>query len=146
MPDVLIIEASPRKGLSLRYAERFAALLEAKGLTSRLLRIKELEISPCVACNACFERGEARCPYHGDGVSEFLSALLEARAAVFFVPNYSLQVPAPLKQVIDRLAFVFHRPRLFGKKSMALVTQGVYGGKGVAAYLDSLMGFWARSQ
>ena len=65
-----------------------------------------------------------------------------ADAIVTICPNYALHVPAILKNVYDRLAFVFHRPRLFGKFSLGIVVQGVYGGRKIVKYMDELMSFW----
>jgi multimeric flavodoxin WrbA len=71
--------------------------------------------------------------------------MLRADGIVTVTPNYSLQVPAMLKNLYDRLAFVFHRPRLFKKASLAIVVQGVYGGKKIVKYIDELMSFWGCS-
>ena len=43
-----------------------------------------------------------------------------------------------MKNLLDRLAFVFHRPALFGKTAMVLTTQGIYGDKQVHRYLSGV--------
>jgi hypothetical protein len=68
--------------------------------------------------------------------------MLESDGIVIVTPNYSLQVPGILKDMLDRLAFVFHRPRLFGKVFMPVVVQGVYGGGKILKYLNEVMEFW----
>jgi hypothetical protein len=55
---------------------------------------------------------------------------------VFATPNYSYQVSAVMKQFLDRLGFVFHRPRFFGRTFTSIVAQGIYGGSKVVKYLD----------
>lgn len=52
---------------------------------------------------------------------------------VFATPNYSLNVSGIMKTFLDRLAFVFHRPRFFGRAFMGVVVQGIYGGRGFCA-------------
>ena len=49
-----------------------------------------------------------------------------------------------MKNLMDRLAYVFHRPQFFGKTCTAIVTQGFLGGGRIVKYLlDSAinMGF-----
>jgi hypothetical protein len=46
------------------------------------------------------------------------------------------------EELMDLLAFVFHRPRFFGKAFLAFVTQGIYGGNSVVKYLEKVGGFW----
>ncbi len=41
-----------------------------------------------------------------------------------------------MKTFLDRLGFVFHRPRFFGKVFTSIVVQGIYGGPKVVEYLD----------
>lgn len=57
---------------------------------------------------------------------------------VFATPNYSFQVSARLKNFLDRTAYIFHRPRFFGKAFCAIVTQGFFGGKQILKYLETM--------
>ena len=41
-----------------------------------------------------------------------------------------------MKLFLDRLGFFFHRPRFFGKTFTCIVSQGIYGGKGIVKYLS----------
>jgi hypothetical protein len=41
-----------------------------------------------------------------------------------------------MKVFLDRLGFIFHRPRFFGKTFTSIVTQGIYGGGKIIDYLD----------
>jgi multimeric flavodoxin WrbA len=47
-----------------------------------------------------------------------------------------------MKNFLDRLAFVFHRPRFFGKAFTAIVVQGIYGGDSIIKYLETVGGLW----
>jgi hypothetical protein len=64
-----------------------------------------------------------------------------ADAIVFATPNYVLNVPALLKNLIDHLAFAFHRPRFFNKVFTSIITQGSYGGKQIDKYFKNIAGF-----
>jgi len=61
---------------------------------------------------------------------------MSSDGVVFATPNYSYQVSAIMKMFLDRLGFVFHRPRFFGKTFTSIVAQGIYGGSKIVKYLD----------
>ena len=56
---------------------------------------------------------------------------------VFATPNYAFHASATMKNFIDRLAYVFHRPSFFGKIFTCVVTQGVFGGSKALKYLET---------
>jgi multimeric flavodoxin WrbA len=138
---VLILEASPRKGFSAKTAEKIAESLSDIADTE-ILALRDLNIKPCTGCCLCLSKGSAFCPHHADDVRLVLEKMRNASGVVYVVPNYSLQVSATMKQLLDRLAYVFHRPRLFGITFMPVVVQGVYGGGKIAKYLNDAMEFW----
>ena len=41
-----------------------------------------------------------------------------------------------MKTFLDRLGFMLHRPRFFGKAFTSIVVQGIYGGRSIVKYLD----------
>jgi hypothetical protein len=45
-----------------------------------------------------------------------------------------------MKIFLDRLGFIFHRPRYFGKTFTSIVAQGIYGGGKIVKYLDFVGG------
>jgi multimeric flavodoxin WrbA len=47
---------------------------------------------------------------------------------------------AIMKTFLDRLGFVFHRPRFHGKAFTGIVVQGIYGGAKIEKYLASAGG------
>lgn len=106
-----------------------------------LVSIKDEQFETCKGC-ACLFAGSSRCPLSGDSVHGVLQKMLDADGVIFFVPNYSLQIPGKLKTMLDRMAFVFHRPRLFNKVFMPITVQGVYGGGDISKYLNKVLRFW----
>jgi len=49
---------------------------------------------------------------------------------------------AAMKNLLDHLAFSFHRPSHFGKKGMVVATSKGNGEKAVAKYLRTVLGQW----
>lgn len=139
---VLIIDGSVRKGQTDRILGLFEKKLRALGVDEvEHLKLRELSIDTCVGCANCLFAGEERCPRKDDR-DLILAHMDTADGVVFASPNYSLQVSWLMKNMFDRLAFVFHRPRFFQKVSMGLITQGVYGGTEILKYVDNVASFW----
>jgi multimeric flavodoxin WrbA len=102
---------------------------------AEIVTLSDYRIGTCRGCRLCFEKGEEFCPLKDD--RDALLAKIEASdGVVFATPNYSFHVSGLLKVFLDRLGFVFHRPRFFGKTFTSIVTQGIYGGRGIVKYLD----------
>ncbi len=56
---------------------------------------------------------------------------------IFAAPSYAYQVPARMKNLFDRLAFTFHRPRFFNKTCTAILTRGMPVDGKVRKYMES---------
>lgn len=97
--------------------------------------LDDYKLEYCRGCKLCFDKGEESCPLRDDR-----DALLEKMAGsdgvILATPNYAFHVTARMKNLLDRLAFIFHRPRFFGKTLTAIVTQGFYGGGAIRKYLE----------
>ncbi len=89
----------------------------------------------CRGCKNCFRKGEEFCPLKDDR-DVLIEKMMTSDGVVFATPNYSYQVSAIMKMFLDRLGFVFHRPRFFGKTFTSIVAQGIYGGSKIVKYLD----------
>jgi multimeric flavodoxin WrbA len=123
---------------------QFLNELQALGdVEVEIVRLSDYHLEICKGCKVCFNKGEENCPLKDD--RDVLIAKMSASdGVVFATPNYSFQVSALMKAFLDRLGFVFHRPRFFGKTFTSIVTQGFYGGDKIVDYLDfvgSYLGF-----
>jgi multimeric flavodoxin WrbA len=97
--------------------------------------LSDYRLETCRGCKLCFVRGEAACPLKDD--RDVLVGKMEASdGVVFATPNLSFQVSASMKLLLDRLGYVFHRPRFFGRTFTSIVAQGIYGGQKIVRYLD----------
>lgn len=98
---------------------------------------KDYNLEYCNGCKLCFDKGEECCPFKDD--RDILIDKIESSDGVIFAtPNYAFHVSARMKNFLDRIAFIFHRPRYFGKTFMPIVTQGIYGGNAILKYLNRI--------
>jgi len=110
--------------------------LQAHGdVDVEIVRLSDYRLEVCRGCKQCFIKGEEHCPLEDDR-DVLLKKMMASDGVVFATPNYSFQVSAQLKLLLDRLGFVFHRPRYFGKTFTSIVAQGFYGGRKIERYLD----------
>jgi multimeric flavodoxin WrbA len=127
---------TPRKKHTYGAVREFLDRLEALGgVECEIVTLSDYRIETCRGCKVCFEKGEEFCPLKDDR-DIMIDKMLASDGVVFASPNYSFQVSGIMKTFLDRLGFVFHRPRFHGKAFTSIVVQGVYGGRKIVKYLS----------
>jgi len=127
---------SARKKSTYDAARQFLDNLRSLGeIEYEIVALSDHRIGTCRGCKQCFEKGEESCPLKDDR-DMLIAKMMSSDGIVLASPNYSFQVSAIMKIFLDRLGFVFHRPRFFGKTFTCIVAQGIYGGERIVKYLD----------
>jgi multimeric flavodoxin WrbA len=130
------IGSARKRGTTYAATRRFLDNLEAFGdVKGEIVFLSDYNIGVCRGCKTCFVRGEERCPLKDDR-DVLIEKMTTSDGVVFASPNYSFQVSAVMKIFLDRLGFVFHRPRFHGKTFTSLVAQGIHGGGKIVKHLD----------
>lgn len=114
-------------------------LKELGDVEYEIVRLSDYKIETCRGCKVCFVRGEEFCPLKDDR-DVLIEKMMASDGVIFASPNYSFQVSGIVKVFLDRLGFVFHRPRFHGKTFTSIVVQGIYGGQKIVKYLDFVGG------
>jgi multimeric flavodoxin WrbA len=136
MKKVIAFVASARKKGTDFAVSLFLNKLEAYGdVETEILSLSDYRVETCRGCQVCFAEGEAFCPLKDDR-NLLLQKIINADGVVFATPNYAFQLAAPLKILLERLAYALHRPQFFGKTFTSIVVQGIYGGGEIVKYLD----------
>jgi len=102
------------------------------------ISVNDLNLPFCVSCHTCFTKGEEYCP-HSNTVNKVRT---ELDGIIISGVVYAMGLNAAMKNLIDHLAYLFHRPAFFGKKGMVITTTAGAGEKSVAKYIKSVMGHW----
>ena len=138
MKKVTAFIGSNRKGTTYDAVRQFEQKLMSRAdIDFEIVFLKDYRLEYCRGCKLCFEKGEAHCPVRGDR-DQLIAKIDESDGVVFAAPNYAFQVPAVMKNVLDHLAFIFHRPRFFGKTFTSIVTEGFFGGRPIGKYLANM--------
>ncbi len=139
---VVAIQGSPHRGNTYDRVERLGeALSELGDVEFEHIALAERDIKPCRGCFVCFMKGEEACPIQDDRVA-IEEKLAAADAVVFATPVHSMHISTPLKTLVDRLAYTFHRPRYFGKYAVGLAVTGGVGLKEALGYVRMFAGAW----
>lgn len=126
---ILVLNSSLRKnGNTERVIDILVEELKQKagkdaGFQIHVVRLGDLHIEPCRGCRICFDRGDDFCPIKDD-MREIKARVKEADALLLASPVYVDDVNGVMKNWIDRLAHVCHRPEFGGKSAFLLATVG----------------------
>ncbi|NLC11200.1 MAG: flavodoxin family protein [Firmicutes bacterium] len=97
---ILAISSSPRRhGNSELLLQFFVRALEKKGLNVSSIRVNDLNIRPCQACDSCAKTGECILK---DDMQSIYPRVAAARAMVLASPIYFGTLSGQLKIFIDR--------------------------------------------
>ena len=136
MKRVTAFVGSARKKSTYNAVRQFLDNLQSLGdVEYEIVALSDHRLGTCRGCKVCFAKGEEFCPLTDDR-DVLNEKMMVSDGVVFASPNYSFQVSAIMKMFLDRLGFVFHRPRFFGKAFTSIVVQGIYGGSKIVKYLD----------
>src|SRR5512146_3218635 len=136
MKKVTAFVGTARKQHTFYAVRQFLENLEALGdVEYEIVALTDYRLEMCRGCKSCFRKGEEFCPLKDDR-DVLIGKMTASAGVVFATPNYSYQVSASMKMFLDRLGFVFHRPRFFGRTFTSIVVQGIYGGGKIVKYLD----------
>jgi multimeric flavodoxin WrbA len=125
---ILIIDGSLRNGNTKAYVDN---IMKIVGINHQFhyLSLKDISIGLCKGCYLCFKKGEQFCP-HKDEIANIIARMDEVDGIICASPTHSMNVSWIIKNFMDRISYIMHRPKFFDKKFMLLVLSGsIRGGK-----------------
>jgi multimeric flavodoxin WrbA len=127
---------SARKKHTYYATEKFLRKLQSLGdIEYEIVSLSDCDLKTCKGCIHCFNKGEEFCPLKDDR-DKLIEKMNNSDGIIFSSPNYSFNVSGLMKVFLDRLGFIFHRPRFFGKAFTSIVVQGFYGGNKIIDYFN----------
>ena len=142
---ILVIHGSMRKGNTYALTNEILSRLSTKQEVKIVeIGVADLNLPFCTSCHLCLTKGEEYCPHHRV-LEKIQTKLAECDGVIFSGVTYMRGLNAAMKNVIDHFSYLFHRPALFGKKGIVVVTSTGAGENGVAKYLQTVLGYWGVS-
>ncbi len=140
---ILTIIGSPRKkGNSYQAACKLEEEMKKQGdYEFEYLFLKDTNLQECRGCFNCISRGIEFCPLKDDR-QMIQEKMHQADGLIMVSPVYVMTVTALLKNFIDRVAYLCHRPEYHGKKAMVLCTTGGIGAKETLEYMELITEAW----
>lgn len=138
MTKIIALIGSQRKKETYGAVLKFGEYIKSYGkIKFELVFLHDYNLEFCKGCKLCFDKGEEYCPLKDDR-DVLIEKISQSDGVIFASPNYAFHVSAQMKNLFDRLAFLFHRPRFWGKACTEIVTQGIFGGNKIVKYLNSM--------
>jgi len=141
---LLIIHGSPRKNSNtIKVTDEFLKHLKTliPNLEITTYALPQKNIQPCKGCYNCLRKGLKYCP-HKDDLNMIYEQMKNANGIILTSPVYIMHVTAQMKQFLDRLSPLCHRPEFYYHHGMAIVTTGGIGEKIGGKYLKDLLTIW----
>lgn len=141
---VLIINGSAHEGNTWTIVEIVKKRMQKISNNSIVfdeIHLREVNLHMCTGCSACYIKGNEKCPHHII-VQKIIDKIEETDATIVISPCYSNNVSALIKNLIDHMSFITHRPRFFTKKVLAVSTTGGKGSKFCTKYLRETFMCW----
>jgi len=91
------------------------------------LFLKDYNLLPCNGCHLCLTKGEQHCPLKDDR-DTIITKIESVDGVILASPNHTMNVNWLMKNFIDRLSFLMHRPKFFNQRFMVLISSGSYMG------------------
>lgn len=129
MKIIAIIGSYRKKGNTARIvqliSEKLAAAAFQLGVSLEFesIYLGHTNLGFCRGCRVCFDRGEDKCPLKDDLLA-LKAKIKTADGVIFASPVYVDDVSGGMKNWIDRMAHVCHRPEFMGKCAYLLATTG----------------------
>ena len=143
---ILVLHGSMRKGNTYSLVQEILSRLSSKpDVAIQEISVADAALPFCRSCHMCFSKGEEYCPDYSV-MQDVQAALLDCDGLIVSGVTYMWALNAAMKNLLDHLAYGFHRPALFGKKGMIVTTATGAGEKSVAKYLKSVLGQWGINQ
>jgi multimeric flavodoxin WrbA len=138
---ILAICGSPKKG------NTYSALNDIKenypDIDFKILMLKDINLKPCLGCYVCVKLGEDKCPLKDDR-EKIVKEMLDADGVLFASPVYTMQITALMKNFFERVGYIDHRPRFYGKYAMLMAVCAGFGADNANEYMEgmcSIFGF-----
>ena len=129
---------SARKKHTYKATKQLMDNLQSFGdVECEIVSLSDFHLELCKGCMLCLNKGEELCPFKDDR-DMLIDKMNNSDGILFASPNYSFNVSGFMKVFLDRLGFIIHRPRFFGKAFTSIVVQGFYRGGKIISYFNFL--------
>ena len=103
----------------------------------KLLMLKDVNLQQCRGCYVCIAKGEQYCPLKDDR-DMLIKEITDADGVIFASSVYVNTITSLMKQFMERVSFITHRPRLFDKYAMVMAICRGFGADKANEYMNDI--------
>jgi len=139
----LLINGSSHKGNTWKLVELIKNSLQncSSEATFDEIHLADLHLPFCCGCSLCFRKGHTLCPHNGI-MQKVINDIDHSDGVIFATTTFNMRETALMKNFLDHLCFMIHRPHFFHSKAIVITTTGgvgaKYAAKGVASTLKAI--------
>jgi len=116
-------------------------LAEKMEVETKVYTARGLNVKTCCGCTMCMKTwGE--CRMFNDDLNEMIKEMEKSDLIILASPVFVHNIPADMKNFLDRLAVWTHLLKMKGKLGIVVTTSGSNGNQTVSDYLTLIMEFW----
>jgi len=136
----LVINGSPHKGNTWKIVKIAMELIKEMDDKCEFqeIHLSETGLPFCTGCSNCFRLGQEKCP-HAKQMTPILNAMEEADGIIVASTTFFMRETGLLKNFMDHITYLIHRPRFFTKKGLVITTVGGVGGRAAAKSIASFL-------
>jgi len=134
---ILAICGSPRKGGTYKVLNSIKE--RYPDIDYEILMLKDMNLMDCCGCYACINRGPENCPLNDDR-DLILDKMEEADGVIFASPTHTRHITVLMKEFIDKLGYIAHRPYFFDRYAMVITTCKGFGADLANDYMSGNIG------
>lgn len=136
---IVMVNGSIRKGTTLTVLKLIEKTMTGLGdYDFEYIHMSDLDLNYCKSCFQCFVKDEKKC-FQYDKSIKHKEILLSADGIIFSSPVYAMNISGAMKNFIDSITYLFHRPEFHHIKGMAVSTTMGSNAKSTANYLRSVL-------
>src|SRR6056297_4344507 len=120
--NIFAVVGSQRRGNTYRQVEKLEKEIKKYGdFNFEYLNLWDNDIKKCTGCHLCLIHGIEKCPLE-DTILDIKEKMIKADAILLSSPVYVMNVTSNMKNFIDRLCSVCHRPDFIKQNGIVLTT------------------------
>jgi multimeric flavodoxin WrbA len=134
------MNGSPHKGNTWKVVKMVMEQLEKidDKCEFQEVHLSELNLPFCTGCSNCFRLGFEKCP-HSNTMEPIINEMEEADGIIVASTTFFMRETGLLKNFMDHITYLMHRPQFFTKKALVITTVGGVGGGAAAKSITSFL-------
>ena len=125
---ILVIDGCGRKGNTWKLTECAINAIRGKypDTVFEELVLAKINLPLCTGCSNCFRLGHEACPHYGI-MKDIIKKIDDSDGVIVCSTTYNFSATGYIKNLLDHMCFMLHRPYFYKGKALVITTAGGVG-------------------